>query len=133
MLSFPCMSLYHLRTFLFSPSLFPPDVTEPTDVPSTLLCVVIGRLAPTTRASRRGQLEEERSKGTVAEERQKELTVSWLKERDDLKKELSEVKRVKEKAERDLRTAKKSCDTMVRRTDEGQAGLKTILEFCGRG
>lgn len=66
-------------------------------------------------ASWRWQLEEERSKGTVAEERQKELTVSWLRERDELKKELTEVKKGKEKAERDLRTTKKACDTMVRR------------------
>ena len=61
------------------------------------------------------QLEEERSKGTVAEERQKELTVSWLKERDDLKKELAEAKRSKEKFERDARTIKRERDNMVRR------------------
>lgn len=64
------------------------------------------------------KLEEERNKGTVAEERQKELTVSWLKERDELKKELSDVKKVKEKAERDLKIAKKSCETMETRVEE---------------
>lgn len=39
--------------------------------------------------------------------------MSWLKERDDLKKEITEAKKTKEKAERELRTAKKSRDQMV--------------------
>lgn len=41
------------------------------------------------------------------------MTMSWLKERDDLKKEITEAKKTKEKAERELRTAKKSRDQMV--------------------
>lgn len=41
--------------------------------------------------------------------------MSWLKERDELKKELTEVKKAREKADRDLRTMKKARDTMVRR------------------
>ncbi|XP_063870334.1 trichohyalin-like isoform X4 [Scylla paramamosain] len=64
------------------------------------------------------KLEEERSKGTVAEERQKELTVSWLKERDDLKKELAEAKRSKEKFERDVRTFKRERDNMETKLEE---------------
>ncbi|MPC15400.1 hypothetical protein E2C01_008190 [Portunus trituberculatus] len=68
------------------------------------------------------QLEEERSKGTVAEERQKELTVSWLKERDDLKKDLAEAKRAKEKFEREVRTYKRERDSMVRRRMRDRRG-----------
>lgn len=58
----------------------------------------------------------------MAEERQKELTVSWLKERDELKKELTEVKKAREKADRDLRTMKKARDTMVRTTEKRGLG-----------
>lgn len=68
----------------------------------------------------------------MAEERQKELTVSWLKERDELKKELTEVKKAREKADRDLRTMKKARDTMVRRRVEcgaGSAGGQATLSL----
>lgn len=42
--------------------------------------------------------------------------MSWLKERDELKKDLTEAKKIKEKFERDLRTMKKARDNMVRKT-----------------
>lgn len=61
------------------------------------------------------QLGEEKSNLTAAEERQKELTASWLKERDVLKSELVEQKKAKEKAEREYRMLKKTKDSLVRK------------------
>lgn len=94
----------------------------------------MGCLCPRVPGSR-GQLEEERNKGTVAEERQKELTVSWLKERDALKKELTDAKQAKEKAERDLRTTKNARDTMVRSAGvlgRGDTGVQGSPELMGK-
>ena len=50
---------------------------------------------------------------TAAEDRHKEMTMSWLKERDELKKELSTLKRSKEKAENEVDKVQRNLDNAV--------------------
>ena len=50
---------------------------------------------------------------SAAEERHKEMSLAWLKEREDLKKEISTIKKSKEKAEDELSKAQRNLDSAV--------------------
>ncbi|CAL4063312.1 unnamed protein product [Meganyctiphanes norvegica] len=66
------------------------------------------------------KLEEEKSNIKSMEERHKEMSMTWLKERDDIKEELKDMKKDKDKIDRELKTSKRSADTMDSRLDEQQ-------------
>ena len=60
------------------------------------------------------QLEDERNNVLATEDRHKELTMSWLKERDEMKKELNEVKKLRDQSEKELKSLQKNHSSLVR-------------------
>lgn len=58
-------------------------------------------------------MEEDKNQLTAAEERHKEMSISWLKERDELKKDIAALKRSKEKDEEDIKLVQKNLQTAV--------------------
>ncbi|XP_047737121.1 nucleoprotein TPR, partial [Hyalella azteca] len=74
------------------------------------------------------KLEEEKSLLSAAEERHKEMSLSWLKERDDLKKEISTIRRSKEKAEEEVKRAQKNAENAESKLNKELRTLQELQE-----
>merc|ERR1711915_1169094 len=66
------------------------------------------RKAQTEKHRLQKDLEDERNNVLTTEDRHKELTMSWLKERDEMKKELNEVKKLRDQSEKELKSLQKT-------------------------
>lgn len=91
------------------------------------------RTAQSDKHKTQKELEEEKGLLTAAEERHKEMTVSWLKEREEIKKELSLVKRAKDKAEDEFKKAQKNMEAAEAKLSKEQQKAKDFQDFQKKG